>query len=587
MTSQARDRSEAAASPAAITPAPVLILGAGVNGLCVARELALNGVPVVVVDIADLGGGASAKSSRLIHGGLRYLEYGEFRLVRESLEERERLLELAPHLVRPLQLHIPVRRRRGGLLHAAVRFIGLGRIGWIQRLLARLRIPAERGLWAARIGLWLYDGIARHGRLPGHTVTKLQFPGGPPLDTERYRWVCSYWDAQMDAPERFCVALWRDAQRAAKDRGVACELLTYHRARLTADGVEIQPVDGFDAPQSVRRAFRPAMIVNATGAWGDFTLAALPVNVPRLFGGTRGSHLVTRQPRLVSAIGRNAIYAEAPDGRLVFILPWSGAVLVGTTDVRFEGPPEAAVTTPDELAYLVQMVNFVLPTIGLTTEDVDCCYSGVRPLPYAPAGRTAAISRDHAIDTRQTANGLRIATLVGGKLTTCRTFGAEAADRVLQYIGRARRADTLTRPLPGGVQFPVDAAAEAAEIERLRVVHRLTPASAAACWRLFGTETEAVLSEAFATTSAAPDPDLTLPIASFPLAVIDWIVRNEMVRTVADLIERRLLLAFESQVSPAALELLEERIRRQLGSCPRGAEDAAVRLQRYYRPPTN
>ncbi|MCA9054924.1 MAG: FAD-dependent oxidoreductase [Planctomycetaceae bacterium] len=376
---------------------PVLILGAGVNGLSVARELVLNGVPVVVVDRTDLGGGASAKSSRLIHGGLRYLEYGEFKLVRESLHERSRLLRLAPHYVKPLRLHIPVRRRSGGLIHAALRFVGLGRVPRIQRLLETLRIPSERGLWAARIGLTLYDWIARGGGLPKHAVRRLG-DDELPLDQRQYRWLCSYWDAQMFAPERFCVALWRDTQQLGHKSGVPCELLTYHAARLTDGGVLLTDVLAGEGGSS--QTILPSMIVNATGAWGDLTLFSLPVDAPRLFGGTRGSHIISRKHGLRQAIGEDGIYAEAADGRLVFILPWGDAVLVGTTDERFEGPPDEAIATPEEIDYLIGMTNHVLPEVGLTLDDVDSHYSGVRPLPYVAAGRTGAISRDHAIDIR-------------------------------------------------------------------------------------------------------------------------------------------------------------------------------------------
>ena len=182
-------------------------------------------------------------------------------------------------------------------------------------------------------------------QLPGHDVREVVGGDGLPLDPHRYRWVCQYWDALMAAPERFCVALWKDAAQAALDGGTECELLTYHVARLSEDGgVSLRRVHPDGTPrEGEARTIDAAMIVNATGAWGDLTLSTLPVEAPRLFGGTRGSHIISRQSRLLDAIGDEAIYAEAPDGRLVFILPWGDAVLVGTTDERFEGPPEEAV----------------------------------------------------------------------------------------------------------------------------------------------------------------------------------------------------------------------------------------------------
>jgi glycerol-3-phosphate dehydrogenase len=568
-----------APQPAAV--APVLILGAGVNGLCVARELAINGVPTVVVDTADLGGGATAKSSRLIHGGLRYLEYGEFRLVRESLDERTRLLKLAPHWVRPLQLHIPVRRRRGGLVHAAIRFLGLGRVAWLQRGLSTLGMRAERGRWAAQFGLWMYDWIARRGDLPQHTVASVGDASSPPFDRDSYRWICSYWDAQMLAPERFCVALARDAAQGAVATGTTFELLTYHQAQLAGDGVELSPTL---AREGATRPLQPAMIVNATGAWGDLTLKALPVAAPQLFGGTRGSHILTQQPQLRGAIGDAGIYAEAPDGRLVFLLPWGDAVLVGTTDERFQGAPEDAVTTAAEITYLVGMVNLVLPQVQLQETDVLAHYSGVRPLPFVPTGKTAAISRDHAIDTRTTSQGLRIDTLVGGKLTTCRALGEQAADRILTFLGRTRIASTANRPLPGSANYPGTRAACDAATQTLCPVFRLSPAGAEAVWELFGDESASILSSAGLARGEAGSSTMTLLAGTpLPLAVVDWIIRHEYVRTVADLVERRLQLVFSpARLRLETLEVLEQRIREIQGRCDQGADAAAVRLQRHY-----
>lgn len=559
---------------------PVLILGAGVNGLCVARELAINGVPVVVVDRGDIGGGTSAKSSRLIHGGLRYLEYGEFHLVRESLDERTRLLKLAPHLVRPLQLHIPVRRRSGGLIRAAVRFMGGSRIGWLQSWLDRLHVSTERGLWAARIGLTLYDWIARRGKLPRHTARRTDDGQGPTLNPQ-YRWVCSYWDAQMAAPERFCIALAQDALEAARAAGSSCQVLTYHNARLTDWGVAISPtLRGMSDPEWT---LRPAMIVNATGAWGDLTLRQLTSDAPRLFGGTRGSHIITRQTRLRHAVGEEAIYAEAPDGRLVFIIPWWGTVLIGTTDERFDAAPESAVATEDEIAYLIGMVNRVLPSVALQRADVESHYCGVRPLPFVPVGRTAAISRDHAIDTRFAAGGLRIDTIVGGKLTTCRALGELVADGVLQHLRLERRAHTRERLLPGNANYPATPANLATAVAALEQEYGLTSSVAQTVWSLFGTRSAQVLREAAAGAAGVPARPL-LPGTAVPISVVDWIIRHEQVRTVADLVERRLLLVFASQITRHTLEVLEARLRSVHGGClPEGtAAAAAESLAHHY-----
>src|SRR5438105_2683500 len=202
---------------------PVLILGGGINGAAVARELVLNGVPVWLVDSADLASGATAYSSRLIHGGLRYLEFAEFSLVRESLEERARLLRLAPHLVKPLRLFIPVRNRWGGLAQAAGKFLGLP---------IRSKKTVHRGLRVVQLGLWLYDRYSRDHSLPPRSLHRLGEEGVPEISSDVARRLWSYSDAQITFPERLVIDFLADARAIAEDKGLDFRVLTYHRASL-------------------------------------------------------------------------------------------------------------------------------------------------------------------------------------------------------------------------------------------------------------------------------------------------------------------------------------------------------------------
>ncbi|MGH7136481.1 MAG: FAD-dependent oxidoreductase, partial [Pirellulales bacterium] len=215
-----------------VRKSPILILGAGINGAALARELVLAGMPVVVVDTGDLARGATSCSSRLIHGGLRYLEYGEFDLVRESLAERTRLLRLAPQFVRPLKLFIPVSNRCGGLWESALRFFELRRTAG--------ETSPHRGLWLVRAGLKLYDWYARDPTLPRHAVLSANSPLAPPVDRGRYPWLCAYYDAQVRYPERFVVALFEDARRLAEEQKLDFQLLTYHRTSLDGSTVSVE-----------------------------------------------------------------------------------------------------------------------------------------------------------------------------------------------------------------------------------------------------------------------------------------------------------------------------------------------------------
>ena len=521
-------------------PGNVLILGAGINGCALARELVLNGVGVTLVDTADIASGATAYSSRLIHGGLRYLEYGEFALVRESLEERTRLLRLAPQFVRPLQLFIPVENRFGGVLASAARFLGLER--W-------LRPGAEhqpRGAWLVRAGLWFYDTYARDPTLPRRASHQLGAPSTPPVNAAKYIGLCSYFDAQVRYPERFTVALVEDARTLAAESGTSFEVLCYQEARLDGRRVAISPVG--DGPAVATRFLEPAAIVNATGAWVDLTLRRLHVDAPTLMGGTKGSHFVTTRQGLVHALAGRGIYAEAPDGRPVFVLPLGDAALVGTTDEPYAGDPADALCTPHELDYLLATVNEIFPEFALTAEDVELEYSGVRPLPASGDASPASITRRHWLEEHHGA-ALPIYSIIGGKLTTCRSLAESSTATILKRLGLPVRATSRERPLPGGEPDAADARRE--DIARrfaipLDSVNRL--------WDLCGSRIESVFDEL--SQSGGDDWRTPLSGTRLPRGFASWVIEHEWVSRLDDLVERRLMLLYEPQLNEACLREL-------------------------------
>ena len=536
-----------------ISPAPVLILGAGVNGLCVARELVLNRVPVWIVDTHDIAFGATAKSSRLIHGGLRYLEYGDFHLVSESLHERDRLLKVAPQFVTPLRLYIPVRRRLGGLIASGLKFLGLGgtRLGkWIGS-------GGGRGLLTVRFGLWMYDFLARSQAVPRHSVTRTG-RSGPQFPASEFPWSCAYFDAQMERPERFCLALAREMQELARQQDTEFRLLTYHRATLTPDGIHITPSSNSLTPpppfSPSPHPLCPSLIINATGAWGDWTLQELPASAPPLFGGTKGTHIFTKQTRLMEALGRDAVYAEAPDGRLVFLIPVEFGVMVGTTDDRFTERPEEAHSTAAEVAYLLQLANEIFPQVKLTEADIFATCSGVRPLPCSDGSKTAAISRGHSVNER-TVNGLPVLTLIGGKLTTCRALGEEVADQVLRHLGVARTASTRDRVVPGGENYPAESQAVEDAIKGLATTSGESVETCRTVWRLVGTQAVAFFS---GNERPSSEKRSTVVGTALPVDFVRGIIASEWVTTLEDLVERRLLLALEPTLTRETLVSLAE-----------------------------
>jgi glycerol-3-phosphate dehydrogenase len=516
---------------------PVLILGAGINGCAVARELALNGTSVWIVDKADSACGATSGSSRLIHGGLRYLEYGEFDLVKESLGERTRLLHLAPQFVRPLRLWIPTTSRLGGAVGAVGRFFGWH--WWPQP-----KVP--RGSALIRAGLALYDAYARDSTLPKHTVGPVSAAGAPPFDRSKYHRLCSYYDGQVPFPERLVQAILEDARRLSAEQGLDFRVFTYHEARLNGKTVEILPVAPGGAPEK-SCSMEPAVIVNATGAWVDETLQSLHVSSDRLMGGTKGSHIFTFNSRLREQLAGQGIYAEASDLRPVFITPLAHTVLIGTTDMPFAGPPEKAQATERELEYLLGAVNTILPEAQLESSDVDFHCSAVRPLPFTQANSTAAITRRHSF-VRHDGTAVPMFSIVGGKLTTMRSLAEQATAVTFGYTGGTVRANSRERIFPGAEDYPSDTAGVEKAQREISGRTGFSASRVEAVWQLCGTRSASIL---------AASKDLTLlPNTELPCAFVRWSIENEHVHTLADLVERRLMLLYHQHLTRACLRRL-------------------------------
>lgn len=428
---------------AASFTSPVLVLGGGINGSAIAREFAYRGVEVCLVDSADFGGGTSAASSRLVHGGVRYLEYGEFKLVREALRERSILLKEAPDLVAPLQLWIPGSSWLSGCLQS------VGRLLW--RREPRNKRP--RGWLPVRLGLAVYDRLAR---TPRHQKARTHWlPGakrnashdGPELDPATFRWAIRYLDGQVAFPERWVISQLRDAKLHAQETGLAFGVYNYTQASLDAHGsVELRStVAGPDHPITIR----PRLIINATGAWVDETLKSLDVPSTRLIGGTKGSHLFLDHAELRQRLAGQAVYVEARDGRPVFVLPFGQFTLLGTTDLRTEESPGQVRMSPSEQEYLLAALNLVFPNLGIEPGHIrmHCC--GVRPLPFRDEGSPSATTRSHQIVARQ--GEPPIWSVVGGKLTTCRALAEDVVEQYRQEFsdlgGPSKVSPTRSAPL--------------------------------------------------------------------------------------------------------------------------------------------
>lgn len=524
----------------------VVVLGAGINGAALARELLLSGVGVVLVDAGDIACGATAWSTRLVHGGLRYLEYGEVGLVRESLAERDRLVRLAPHLVRPLAFYLPMRSRWGGLAAAAARMLGF------ESLAKRWRSPRGRGSIAVGIGLTLYDALATGAGWPRHRSVRPGAAGLPAVDPCAFPQAAFYADAQMLFPERFTVELCVDARRIAAARDIPFVLVTHAScAWHSADGLRITGTG--DAGGGVLDV-QPAAVVNATGAWVDRTRAVLmPSEARRLIGGTKGSHLVLDAYALRAALGDHGVYAEADDGRPVFVLPFgSRLVLVGTTDIPFHGDPATARADDDEIAYLLAAVARLFPAVAPARNAVVQHYCGVRPLPAADGTTPASVTRRHML-VRHAEAPVPTWSIVGGKLTTCRSLAEQAAREVLGALRLQVTGSSRERPLPGSL---------GADLRAVCVAEVAATLGAAG----IGPEQCARVAEHTVELFGARAPEACRPLppgvpvlvagADLPTAVVGLCVREEWTTTLGDLVERRLMLLFAPDLSCATLTAL-------------------------------
>ena len=382
---------------------PVLIIGGGIVGIGAFRELALKGIPAVLVERDDFCSGASSASSRLLHGGLRYLEQGEFRLVREALRERDLLLANAPHAAQPLAINIPIFSRWAGFWGAPFRFLG-----WAGP-------PSGRGALLVKIGLSFYDFYTRkRRRMPKHRFinrinTLKKRPGlNPDIQASAV-----YYDAWMPHPERIAFDLLQDARSAQEDALALNYVAVTHSER---DLVFLK--DNFSGEAF---SIRPQVVMNASGAWIDSANERLG-EATGFIGGTKGSHLIMRNEELLQELQGEMIYFEYADGRILLCYPFFDHVLVGTTDIRIHHPDEAH-CSEEEVRYLLGALSWLFPQLTIQPEDIVFRYCGVRPLPAA-AGREGEISRDH--DLRVTPatpeRPYPIASLIGGKWTNFRAF---------------------------------------------------------------------------------------------------------------------------------------------------------------------
>jgi glycerol-3-phosphate dehydrogenase len=524
----------------------VIVIGAGINGAGIARDAGMRGLKVLLLDKGDIGGGTSSWSTRLIHGGLRYLEHGDFRLVRESLRERSCLLNICPHLVRPLPLLVPVYEK------------------------------ARRGWWTIRAGMIAYDALSFNKSQPDKSLPRhrMLFPAetlqqAPALNRDGLRGAAFYFDAQVEFAERLVL------ENVLSAIAHGATVLTYARVEKlifendAVRGVEFTREDQCGGSRDVaRQTAHAGVVVNAAGPWIDQVLAESNAGSPRLIGGTKGSHLIVAP---FPGAPATAIYVEAEtDGRPFFIIPWNGKYLIGTTDIRYEGDLDDVQITGDEIDYLLRETNRVIPTARLTREQILYTYAGVRPLPFTGDKDAQAITRRHFIRPHPARRGLF--SIVGGKLTTYRSLAEQTVDLVLQQLSShssdSFECTTDRDPLPGAATADFDSFCT-----DFKQHSRLPEATNDRLLRIYGTRVSLLLN------LIAEDPSLAKVFDSETGALSAEVVfafTHEFATTLADCLLRRTMVGLNSSRGLAAVEAAGAIARKYLGWTEQRVEQEIV-----------
>jgi glycerol-3-phosphate dehydrogenase len=468
------------------TPYDLAIIGGGVNGVGIARDAAGRGLSVLLVEQNDLASGTSSKSTKLIHGGLRYLEYYEFRLVRESLAEREVLLRAAPHIIHPLRFVLPH--------HAGLR-------PW----------------WMLRAGLFLYDHLGGRRILPPtRALDLLHDPAGAPLQS-RYTRGFEYSDCQVD-DSRLVVLSARDAAK----RGAEICTRTCCTAARRADGLWRFSLQ----TSGQRREVAARVLVNAGGPWVTSVLKdVIGDNEPRPIRLVKGSHLVARR---LFEHDRSYIFQNA-DGRICFAIPYEDDfTLIGTTDEDYKDDPAAVSITPEEEAYLLAAISdyFRQP---VTSSDIVWRFAGVRSLQDDGASSAQQATRDYALDLK---GQPPLLSVFGGKITTFRRLAEAVMARLAPFFPGLGAAWTQSAPLPGG-DFPPDGA-PALRAELQRRYHFLAEPTVRRLVRSYGTLAIDMLGDAQGAGDLGQDFG-----AGLSEREVGWLIRTEWARTAEDVLWRR------------------------------------------------
>ncbi|MFP4300220.1 MAG: glycerol-3-phosphate dehydrogenase [Spirulinaceae cyanobacterium] len=512
----------------------LIVIGGGINGAGVVRDAALRGLKTILLEKADFCGGTTSWSTRLIHGGLRYLEYFEFALVRESLREREILLQNAPHLVKPLLLTIPIYSDR------------------------------SRPYWKVWAGMILYDVFSFDKTLPEHRMlSQRKFRQlFRHLDPDDLAGAAQYYDGQVEYAERLALENIISAEEAGATVMNYAEVTQLHREgdRIT----HLTCKNALTGEEFTVKGSDQAVYINTAGPWVDKVLQGgrkdnqpAPISKTQKIGPTKGSHIIVDP---FPGAPPTSLYVEAKsDGRPFFIVPWLGMYLIGTTDIFYDSDLDKIKASNDEIDYLLRETNLVIPTAKLSRADVKFTYSGVRPLPYTGKDKAGSVTRSHILFDHTPDGANNLISLIGGKITTYRQVGEEMVEKAYKKMKKAAPpCKTEHAPLPGAI-LPDDpridqAIADYCPQVPLKTVHHL--------FGVYGAKALDVL----ALTDSEPElAEIIVPGLPDIKAQIVYSVQSEYAVTLVDITRRRTSIAMHANYGFDALDTITDILKRYCG----------------------
>jgi len=487
-----------------------IVIGGGIQGAGIAREASLQGFKTLLVDRGDFSSGTSSRSTKLIHGGLRYLEQGRFKLVREALEERRLLLKIVPNLVKPLPFIFPVYQ------------------------------GDPRPLWQVRLGLSIYDGMAKGAQTAQHRNLSREeiLKAFPQVNPSGLRGGCLYWDAQMD-DSRLCLEVLKSAHK------LGCRMVNYVRVTgFGKQGGKISSVQLKDLKSGESFEVQGKVIINAAGIRADEVRQLAEPGAPKRLRWSKGIHLVTKGLTGPGSGSKEPLALVRPtkDKRVFFILPWAqGTTLIGTTDTEFKDKPSECYARKEDVEYLLREFRSLFPEQPLKRSDVFITFSGLRALIDDPRRSSSALSREYEIE--EMASGLL--SILGGKYTTFRSLAVKTTERIAKRLGaELRYEDTHFLSLDGSSLEDEGIVKKRLDFEKKARSYGLSEDLQVHLWNAYGEN----VFEIFKLLDYDPTLKEGVLPGRFPMrAEVVYAIKDEMALTLTDFLRRRSRLFFLPQ----------------------------------------